>query len=100
MYGQKHTDFSKSLLSDLNKGSLNPMFSKKHADFTKKLISDKKSKNTVELYNINSKKSKVFNNNVEVAQYLSVHKSTIGKYIKTGQLFKELYLIKVKTKQN
>jgi group I intron endonuclease len=75
------------------------MFLKKHKDSTKKLISMKKSKNIVELYDIDFNLLISFNNNGELANYLSIHKTTVGRYIKSGKLFKGEYYFKIRSKR-
>lgn len=99
MYGKNHSDYTKSLISLKTTGILNPMFLKKHKDCSKKLMSIKKSKNIVELYDINFNLLMLFNNNVELAKYLSISKSTVGRYIKSGKLFNNKYYIKMKLKK-
>ena len=91
-FGKKHTEESKVLFS--KPGHLNPMFGRKHTESTKLVLSAQKSKNPVGLYDVDHKLIKVFSNNVQVAQYLSINKTTVGRYIKTGKLFQGKYLIR------
>ena len=44
----------------------------------------------VGFYDLNHNLIKKFNNNAEMAKYLNV-----GKYIKTGKIFKDLYYFKI-----
>ena len=49
MYGQNHTEESKTIMSDAKKGEKNPMFGKNHTEETKIIMSDaKKGKPKVE----------------------------------------------------
>lgn len=91
MLGYKHREDTKKLIS--KPGKLNPMYGKSHLDSTKRLISDKIG-NPVTLYNKNGEYVLTFKNNVHLSRFLNCEKSTIGLYIKTGNLFKELYYIK------
>ena len=44
-----------------------------------------KSKIPLGLYDINNNLIKTFINQVELANYLNIHKSTVGKYYKSGK---------------
>lgn len=44
-----------------------------------------KSKIPLGLYDINKNLIKTFINQVELANYLNIHKSTVGKYYKSGK---------------
>lgn len=92
-YGKKHTDETKKLIS--KPGYLNPMYGRKHTEATKLILSALKSKNTVGLYDANSKLIKTFNNNVQVAKFLKIYKTTVGRYIKSGKLLYGKYLIRI-----
>ena len=68
-----------------------PMYGKNHSEVTKLKIQDIKSRFIVSLYDINNILLKTFKNNVELANYLGITKSTVGRYIKYQKLFKGLY---------
>jgi hypothetical protein len=51
------------------------------------------SKHTVALFDVDNKLVKLFNNNVEVAKHLNIHKTTVGRYIKSGALWMNKYYI-------
>ena len=36
-----------------------------------------------------------FNNNVELGKYLKISKTTVGKYIKSGELYNKMYYFKI-----
>jgi group I intron endonuclease len=84
MYGKKHSIFALSKIS--KPGHLNPMFNKTHSLDTRKKISIRLSKNPVGLYTVDKTLIKMFLNQVELAAYLGIHKSTIGRYLRTGKL--------------
>ena len=95
MYGKAHTEEAKRLIS--KPGEKNPMYGKTHSDATKALLSTRRIKYPlgIGLYDLNCNLIKKFNLNVELARYLDISKPTVGKYIKTGKLFKALYYIKI-----
>nr|QJS52064.1 putative GIY-YIG homing endonuclease [Stigeoclonium helveticum] len=94
MYGKNHSIKTRNLISKKTKGHLNPMYGKQHTKTTKKILSLCKSKYIVKLYDINVNLLLTFNNNVELAYYLSIHKCTVGKYIKSQKLFQNKYYFK------
>ena len=49
----------------------------------------------VGIYDLESNLIKRFNQNVQLARYLAISKTTVGKYIKTGKMFNGLYYIKI-----
>jgi len=92
MYGKTHDTFALSKIS--KPGSLNPMFNKKHKIETIKKMSLAKSKVPLGLYDIRNKLLIEFINQVELSKYLNLHKSTIGRYLKTGKLILNKYYIR------
>jgi group I intron endonuclease len=92
MYGKKHSIETKLLLS--KPGILNPMYGKKHSDLTKIKMKMASSKFRIDLYDINHKLLNTFNNNVELATFLNIHKSTVGRYIKSNKIYKNMYYFK------
>ena len=70
------------------------MFNKKHTIATKLKMSSTKSKTPIGLNDLDNKVIKVFNNQVELAKILNVHKSTISRHLKSGKLFLNKYYIK------
>ena len=89
----KHnTSFALSKIS--KPGNLNLMFNKRHTIATKVKISSIKSKTPIGLYDLDYNVIKPFNNQVELAKILNVHKSTISRYLKSGKLFLNKYYIK------
>ena len=83
MFGHKHSTFA---LSKISKPCfLNPMFNKKHSIETKEKISLIMSKRPVALYNIDNQLIKNFTNQIELADYLNIHKTTVGRYLKSGK---------------
>jgi|SRR6185437_11931356 len=96
MFGQKHSAFAKSQIS--KPGSLNPMFNKNHSIETRKKISINMSKRPVALYSLDNQLIKKFFNLTELADYLNLHKTTVGRYLKSGKVILNNYYIReVKT---
>jgi group I intron endonuclease len=93
MYGKTH---SLDTLKTISKpGSLNPMFNKKHKPESLKKLSNSQSKTPLALYDINTQELiKTFKNQVELAKEFNVYKGTIGRYVKSGKVFKGKYFIK------
>ena len=92
-FGKRHTKESISKISLATKGNKNPMYGKNHSDYTKNLISNNLSRQ-VFVYEILENKSElvyIFSNSVKVADWLGVHKSTIGRYIKSGKVWNKKY---------
>ena len=94
-FGKTHTEEAKKLIS--KPGKENPMFGRKHSEATKLLISRNMSKypGGVELYSLNNNLLKTFNNNVELATYLKISKTTVGRYIKSGKMYNKMYYFKI-----
>ena len=92
MLGKTHSSFALSKIS--KPGNLNPMFGKNHSIETKLKMSSAKSKSPIGLYDIDNILIKSFINQVVAANYLSVNKSTINRYLKSGKLFLNKYYIK------
>jgi group I intron endonuclease len=92
MCGKTHSESSKYLMS--KPGKFNPMFGRTHSEVTKQLMSIKKSIIPLGLYDENNNFIDRYSNQVELANKLGVHKTTISKYIKTGKLFKNKFYIK------
>ena len=87
MFGKKLDEFVVCGYAPLAKirkfGELNPMFGKKHTNITKQKMSLAKSKINLGLYDIDNNLIKTFNNQVDLAKYLNLHKSTISRYLKS-----------------
>lgn len=78
MFGKIHTSFA---LSEISKpGNLNPMFgkkNKKHSIESKLKMSLAKSKLSIGLYDLDNNLIKTFINQIELAKYFNLNKSTI-----------------------
>src|ERR1700753_3840332 len=92
MYGKKHDEFT---IAKIRKpGVLNPMYGKKHTILTKEKMSLAKSKSNLGLYNIDSNLIKTFINQIELAKYLNLSKTTISRYLKSGNLLLNKYFLR------
>lgn len=83
--GRKHTLESKLKMAKFK--DLNSMFGKTHSEHTREKISLKLGTPTY-LYDENKKYVLTFKNNVTLAKFLNCYKGTVGRYIKSGKLFK------------
>jgi group I intron endonuclease len=92
MFGKNHDKFALSKIS--KPGILNPMFGKIHTLEAKQKMSLAKSKIQLGLFDIDKKLLKIFINQVELAKYLNLHKSTISRYFKSGNLLLKKYFIR------
>jgi len=92
MFGKTHTSFAVSKLS--KPGNLNPMFGKTHSINTKLKMSLAKSKISIGLYDLNNNLIGTYINQVELSNYLNLNKSTIGRYLKSGKILLNKYIIK------
>ena len=70
------------------------MFGRTHSIETKLKMSLSRSKVPVGLYDTNNNLIKTFINQVELSNFLSLNKSTIGRYLKSGKLILNKYYIK------
>ena len=75
-------------------GELNPMFNKNHSTETKAKMSINRSKRPLGLYDKENNLIKTYKNQVELATEFKVFKSTIGRYIKSKNLFQDKYFIR------
>lgn len=91
MYGKSHSLDVKNLIS--KPGNLNPMYGKEQSNLTRSKISERLSK-PVALYDADHTYILTFKSNVQLSKFLECDKSTVGDYVKSGKLFKELYYIK------
>lgn len=62
-------------------------------------MSAAKSKNTVEVYDINGKLVNCFSNAVITAKWLNIHKTTVGRYIKSQKFYDNKYNFKLVPKK-
>lgn len=95
MYNKTHTPEAKLLIS--KPGLLNPMYGKTHTEETKRKISLKLSKNLngVGIFDLDGRLVSKFRNNVEIANYLKISRTTVGKYLNNGLIYKNKYLFKI-----
>lgn len=92
MFGRKHDKFALAKIS--KPGVLNPMYGKNHTIKTKEKMSLAKSKITLGLFDINNHLIKTFKNQLELAKYLNLSKSTISRYFNSGNLLLNKYFIR------
>jgi len=110
--GRKHSDESKTIMSDANTGQNNPMFGKNHTEETKTIMSDAKKgeKNPnydkprtegwpsqqIEVTDIKNNKTTTYDSISEAARTLNINQSTITNYILRNQQkpYKGIYSFK------
>ena len=96
MLGKTHTSFALSKIS--KPGNLNPMFGKKtkkkHSIESKLKMSLAKSNLSIGLYDLDNNLIKTFINQIELAKYFNLNKSTIGRHLKSGKLLLNKYSIR------
>ena len=71
-----------------------PMFGKHHTAKTRSLISKMRSKRPIGLFDLNNILLHEYPNQVVLAKFLRVNKTTISRYIKSGRVFQSKYFIK------
>ena len=91
IFGITHSFETRLLIS--KPGEINPMFGKTHSAESRALISFKLS-TPVTLYDHNNVYVLTFKNSVELSKFLGCHKTTVGRYIKSGKLYNGLYYIR------
>jgi len=92
MFGRNHGKFALAKIS--KPGVLNPMFGKNHTIETKQKMSLAKSKVPLGLFDINNTLIKTFNNQIELAKDLNLSKSTVSRYLNSGNLLLNKYFIR------
>ena len=103
MSGRKHSDASKTILSDVNKGENNPMYGKNHTEESKTIMSDAKKGENNPMYNkpraegagkpslpieVTDSKNNIttyYDSISEAARALNIHKSVIDNYFSRNQ---------------
>lgn len=93
MFGKFHAPETRALIS--KPGELNPMFGRIQTPKTRLLISNMRS-TPVAIYDSNNIYLLTFKNNVELSKYIGCNKSTVGRYLKSGKLYNNLYYIRSK----
>ena len=93
MFGKSHTDEAKAKISVATSGERNPMFGKCHLDSTKAKIKDKKSLGMVVVMDKYSNSIQVFSDASDASKALKVHKTTVGRKIKSGKLILNKYIV-------
>jgi group I intron endonuclease len=93
MFGKTHTSFALSKIS--KPGNLNPMFGKNSIEYKLKM-SLTKSNLSIGLYDLDNNLIKTFINQIDLAKYLILYKSTttISRYLKSGKLLLNKYSIR------
>lgn len=89
MYGKSHTTETLALIS--KPGSLNPMYGKSHSAETRYKISEKLSKHPVGLFTISFQLVKTFRSRSDLAHYLGIHKTTVGRYLRDHKIYEGSY---------
>ena len=51
------------------------------------------------IYDLDNNLIEKFNNNADLARHLNISRTTVGRYIKTGKVFKKLYYFKINNKR-
>ena len=92
MFGKTHSNFALFKIS--KPGNLNPMYGKTHSIDSKLKMSLAKSKKIIGLYDIDNNLINTYINQVELAKFLNINKSTVSRYLKSGKLFLNKYYIK------
>ena len=96
MYGQNHTEESKTIMSDAKKGEKNPMFGKNHTEETKIIMSDAKKGKTkvegsrspsqaIEVTDIKNNTTTSYDSMSAAARALNIKKSIISEYFSKNQ---------------
>jgi group I intron endonuclease len=96
MSGRNHSDESKKIMSDNNKGENNPMFGQNHSDETRKKISEANKGKTradgagmpaqqIEVVDLQEKTITTYDSIREAVRALNIHKSVIDKYFSRNQ---------------
>lgn len=70
------------------------MFGKLHKESSKQLMSRKKQKEILMQCKDTKEIIKIFKTANEIAKELNIHKTTIGRQIKSGKVFNNLFLFK------
>jgi group I intron endonuclease len=90
MYGLKHSEETKEKIRNSLLGEKNPRFGIILSDKTKLLIANN-SKGIVEIRDINNNLLHSCKNATVAAKIIGIHKSTVGRYIKSGKIYNNKY---------
>jgi len=93
MFSKTHNNFALNKISKSR--DLNSIFNKKHTIETKQNISVKLRKTPLYLFNKDNLLIKTFSNQIKLADYLNLSKSTISRYLKSGKILLTKYYISV-----
>lgn len=100
MFGVKHSEEAKAKISAAFKGKNNHRYGVVVSKESKSLMAAAKSKGVIEVYDKNYNLVISFPNAVLTAEWVGTHKSTVGRYIKSGKLFNNQYYFKLVPKIN
>lgn len=91
MLGKSHTPEARLLIS--KPGALNPMYGKHHTDATRAILSAQKAR-AVYIYDLEDKFIQAFASAKLAAEHFGVWKGTIGRYVRSGKVFQDKYIIR------
>jgi group I intron endonuclease len=90
LWGKKHSDETKFILSQAHKNNNNPMYGKTHSLETREKMSELKQKKVL-IQDFKTKKILYTCDSItKLADFK--HKSTVGRYIKNNKIWKNKYI--------
>lgn len=98
IFGATRSESAKAKISAAFKGENNHRYGITLSEKTKALISASNNKGVVEVYDKNNDLVISFPNIVLTAEWAGIHKTTVGRYIKSGKLFNNKYNFKLTPK--
>lgn len=87
IFGVRHSESAKSKISAVFKSKNNYRYGIVVSEKTKSLISVFMSKGVIEVYDKDNNLVISFSNTILTAEWVEIHKTTVGCYIKSGKLF-------------
>ena len=95
-----YSEETKALISRATTGENNPRYGAILTNETKGLISKALSKTPVDVCDLNGTVLKIFPNQVLLAEWLNVHKSTVGRYLRIGNIYQNKYIFRKHQEKN
>jgi group I intron endonuclease len=101
-FGQTHSQKTKELMSKLRSGVNHLLYGKPVSEKTKELISKRMSEVsasrsfTIYLYSLDLELITIFPSSKKTGKYFESSNTTIMKYVRSGEVFKDKYILSLK----
>jgi len=83
-------------MSEAQVGHKNPLYGKKHTDQTKQIMSIAKGGSLIFLYSLDLEELKTFSSSRAAAEHFNCCNKTIMRYARSNKIFKDKYILSLK----